>query len=44
MDSYKQIISEYISVLNYRHWLAHGRYWVPKLGRNFDLMTVTTIA
>jgi hypothetical protein len=22
--------------LNYRHWLAHGRYWVPKLGRQYD--------
>ena len=20
----------------YRHWLAHGRYWVPKLGQRYD--------
>ncbi len=22
--------------LRFRHWLAHGRYWVPKLGRKYD--------
>jgi hypothetical protein len=22
--------------LRFRHWLAHGRYWVPKFGRTFD--------
>ena len=25
-----------MQLLNYRDWLAHGRYWVHKTGRNFD--------
>lgn len=29
----KNLISDLIDVFNYRHWLAHGRYWEPKLGR-----------
>jgi len=24
------------SAFNYRHWLAHGRYWVPRLGRQYS--------
>ncbi|MCX6832138.1 MAG: hypothetical protein NT028_08410, partial [candidate division Zixibacteria bacterium] len=30
------LISEVIAVFKYRHWLAHGRYWKPKLGRKYD--------
>lgn len=26
-------VSAFKGVLNYRNWLAHGRYWKPKLGR-----------
>jgi len=22
--------------MKYRHWLAHGRYWVPKIGWRYD--------
>lgn len=32
------------SAFKYRHWLAHGRYWVPKLGRNFDYFAVYALA
>ncbi len=32
----KSTIGEFRGALNYRHWLAHGRYWVPKLGRRYD--------
>jgi len=28
---------------NYRHWLAHGRYWVPKLGMKYDAAGVFKI-
>jgi hypothetical protein len=28
----KAAVSEFKGALNYRHWLAHGRYWKPKLG------------
>jgi hypothetical protein len=32
----KLLISELLGALKYRHWLAHGRYWEPKLGREYD--------
>lgn len=40
---HKAYISEYKSVLKLRHWLAHGRYWVPKIGRKYDSTTVYVI-
>lgn len=32
----KTIISEIKGAMKYRHWLAHGRYWAPKLGKNYE--------
>lgn len=32
----KVYFSDFAGLLNYRHWLAHGRYWTPKLGRYYD--------
>ena len=32
----KTHFSNFIGLLKYRHWLAHGRYWVPKLGQPYD--------
>jgi len=29
--------SNFLGLLKYRHWLAHGRYWQPKLGRQFSV-------
>lgn len=29
----KSAVAEFKGVLHLRHWLAHGRYWKPKLGR-----------
>ncbi|MEK4529767.1 hypothetical protein NST38_30655 [Paenibacillus sp. FSL H8-0104] len=29
----KRYVSDFHGMLNYRHWLAHGRYWVPNLPR-----------
>lgn len=29
----KRAVSDFKGALNLRHWLAHGRYWVPKFGR-----------
>lgn len=40
----KNVISLLISAFNYRHWLAHGRYWLPKFGRTYDYQSVYTIA
>ena len=28
-------IGQFRGILNLRDWLAHGRYWVPKLGRQY---------
>ncbi len=32
----KSRIAELRGAMGYRHWLAHGRWWVPKLGRKYD--------
>ena len=37
------VISHLKSVFKYRHWLAHGRYWVPKFGR-YDYHDIYTLA
>lgn len=29
----KAVLRDLADAFNYRHWLAHGRYWTPKLGR-----------
>ncbi|WP_047153735.1 hypothetical protein [Aneurinibacillus tyrosinisolvens] len=39
----KNHISFYIGALKYRHWLAHGRYWNPKLGQKYDYTSVYLI-
>ena len=31
-----QLIGELRGAFRFRHWLAHGRYWTPKLGRSYD--------
>ncbi len=36
-----QLISHLKGAYKYRHWLAHGRYWQPKMGRqNYDYDSV----
>ena len=40
-----EAIGELKGALKYRHWLAHGRYWEPKMGRErYDYETVAEIA
>lgn len=40
-----QLISDLKGVYKYRHWLAHGRYWQPKMGRqNYDYGSVYELA
>jgi hypothetical protein len=37
----KDILGHLKGVLKYRHWIAHGRYWEPKLGRTkYDYQSV----
>lgn len=31
-----RVVSDLKGALRYRHWIAHGRYWTPKLGRRYD--------
>ena len=31
-------------VFRYRHWLAHGRYWTPKIGREYDYSDIYALA
>lgn len=37
-------IGDLRSAFKFRHWLAHGRYWVPKLGRKYDYETLFLMA
>ncbi|MCP4113718.1 MAG: hypothetical protein GY749_50690 [Desulfobacteraceae bacterium] len=40
-----QLISDLKGVYKYRHWLAHGRYWQPKMGRqHYDYASVYELA
>lgn len=40
----KDLLGELVGAFRYRHWLAHGRYWKPKLGRKYDYPSVFEIA
>jgi hypothetical protein len=35
-----QLISDLKGAFKYRHWLAHGRYWFPKLGKKYDFVSL----
>lgn len=35
-----RLIGELRGAFKFRHWLAHGRYWTPKLGRKYDYVSV----
>jgi len=39
-----RIIGELRGAFRFRHWLAHGRYWTPKLGRPSDFTDVFALA
>lgn len=41
---FKPYISEFKAALKYRHWLAHGRYWQPKLGRNYNFYDLLSMS
>lgn len=38
------LIGEIRGAFGYRHWLAHGRYYVPKLGRQYNIESVYNLA
>lgn len=44
LPTVQPLISQLIGALKYRHWLAHGRYWTPKLGGKYDFLSVLLLA
>ncbi len=40
----RALIGELRGAFRFRHWLAHGRYWTPKLGRRYDFDDVFALA
>ena len=40
----RSVVSDLIGAFRYRHWLAHGRYWTPRLGRRYDYREVYALA
>jgi hypothetical protein len=40
----RSIVGELRGAFRFRHWLAHGRYWTPKLGRRYDFNAVYALA
>ncbi|MDE2989773.1 MAG: hypothetical protein OXU21_01725 [Chloroflexota bacterium] len=39
-----RLVGDVRSALGYRHWLAHGRYYVARLGRQYDFASVYNLA
>jgi len=39
-----QLIGELRGAFKFRHWLAHGRYWIPKLGQKYDYYSLYVLA
>ncbi len=39
-----RLVGDVRSAFGYRHWLAHGRYYVAKLGRQYDFASVYNLA
>ncbi len=40
----KGLIGQVKGAFKYRHWIAHGRYWTPKIGRAYDFDTLYALA
>ena len=38
------VLSDLRGAFKYRHWLAHGRYWEPKLGQKYDYQSLYVLA
>jgi len=39
-----RLIGELRGAFKFRHWLAHGRYWIPKLGQKYDYYSLYVLA
>jgi hypothetical protein len=40
----RRMIGDLRGAFRFRHWLAHGRYWTPKLGRKYSFSDVFVLA
>ena len=43
-DVSQSVIADLKRAFRYRHWLAHGRYWTPKIGQEYDYDDIYTLA
>lgn len=41
---HKKEIDRFKNALNYRHWLAHGRYWEPRLAQEYDYLSISLLS
>jgi hypothetical protein len=39
-----KLISDLRGAFKFRHWMAHGRYWTPKLGQKYDYLSIYPLA
>lgn len=39
-----KIIGDIVGAFNFRHWLAHGRFWPPKFGQTYDFFSIYTLS
>ncbi len=39
-----QLVSQLKSAFKFRHWLAHGQHWEPKLARKYDYQWIYVLA
>ncbi len=39
-----KLIGDLRGAFKFRHWMAHGRYWTPKLGQKYDYLSVYPLA
>ena len=39
-----KLIGQLRGAFKLRHWIAHGRYWEPKLGKKYDFVSILALA
>jgi hypothetical protein len=39
-----RLIGDLRAALGFRHWIAHGKYWEPKLGRAYNFANIYDLA
>jgi|SRR5271170_7582072 len=40
----KKVLGQLKAAFHYRDWLAHGRYWIPNLGQQYDYQSIAALA